>query len=167
MIGPLKLNSFKEASKRELLFWYNRDGQKIHLRYQVDPTNITWPLPTESERAYELWKTTCFELFLKEEGSNEYIELNFSPSGQWDCYHFKSYRSPQPPTRYDHCRINFIKQELGLIEVEVLLPEIPDKILANATAVIEDDSGVHYFAFKHAKNKADFHDHSTLLIKLY
>lgn len=165
MIGPLKLNSFKEASTRELLFWYERKDQILRLRYQVACAGLKWPSASTSERAFELWKTTCFELFLKEEGSSEYIELNFSPSGKWDCYHFESYRSPQPPTRYNDCQVNFLKQELGLVEVEVRLDKMPQMLLANATAVIEDESGINYFAYEHAKDKADFHHQSALLIK--
>lgn len=165
MNGPFKLNSFKEASNRELLFWYERKSHTLILRYQVDPADIRWPTPKSNERAYELWKHTCFELFLKEPKSQDYIELNFSPSGQWDCYIFDSYRSPQPPKRYSECQVKFLKQELGIIEVEVKLEEMPTLLIGNATAVITDSTQTNYFAYQHAKDKADFHDQSALVIE--
>ena len=34
-------------------------------------------------RADELWRTTCFELFLRPDGGRGYVELNLSPSERW------------------------------------------------------------------------------------
>ena len=41
------------------------------------------PPVAEPERTDELWKTTCFEAFLRPLGQRSYREWNFAPSGQW------------------------------------------------------------------------------------
>ena len=49
------------------------------------------------ERKDELWKMTCFEMFLNPIGQKQYYEFNVSLEGAWNCYHFAGYRFPQPP----------------------------------------------------------------------
>src|SRR5690242_17714432 len=50
------------------------------------------PSPAERERTAELWKTTCFEAFLRPLGEQSYREWNFAPSGRWASYEFSGYR---------------------------------------------------------------------------
>lgn len=45
------------------------------------------PGPTD-----ELWRTTCFEAFVRPAGENAYREWNFAPSGDWAAYDFTGYR---------------------------------------------------------------------------
>lgn len=44
-------------------------------------------------RRDELWQTTCFETFLREDGEDSYREWNFAPSGDWAAYDFSAYRA--------------------------------------------------------------------------
>jgi len=44
------------------------------------------------ERTDELWRTTCFEAFLRPDGEDAYQEWNFAPSGDWAAYDFAAYR---------------------------------------------------------------------------
>jgi hypothetical protein len=44
-------------------------------------------------RADGLWRTTCFEAFLRAEGEEPYREWNFAPSGDWAAYDFSGYRA--------------------------------------------------------------------------
>jgi len=46
----------------------------------------------EGGRVDELWKTTCFEAFLRADGEEAYREWNFAPSGDWAAYDFVTYR---------------------------------------------------------------------------
>ena len=57
------------------------------------PEALALPDAAEPVRADELWRTTCFELFLRRPGSEGYLEFNFSPSGQWAAYAFDGYRA--------------------------------------------------------------------------
>jgi hypothetical protein len=50
------------------------------------------PAAGEPERADELWRTTCFEAFLRIPGADSYREWNFAPSGRWAAYDFTAYR---------------------------------------------------------------------------
>src|SRR3954467_14639798 len=43
-------------------------------------------------RADGLWQHTCCELFIAERAGKGYVEFNFSPSTEWACYGFSSYR---------------------------------------------------------------------------
>ena len=59
-------------------------------------TTANCALPSRKDnpclRKRELWKDTCFELFLTRPDSPEYWELNVAPEGHWDMYRFQDYR---------------------------------------------------------------------------
>src|SRR5690606_14757641 len=127
---------------REILFNYERHEDILILSYTLNDSNgVIWPKKKHSERAFELWKTTCFEFFTKDEHSEKYYEFNFSPSSQWDAYLFESYRSPSPPKRAKDCQVDFLKIENPSLQVKIKLP-ISATLLANASAVIEDQNGI-------------------------
>ena len=64
------------------------------LEYSVTGAGaLAVPAPAGGERADGLWRTTCFELFVKPAGGAGYFEFNFSPSSQWAAYRFEGYRS--------------------------------------------------------------------------
>src|ERR1700722_4230711 len=50
------------------------------------------PLPSGPGRANELWRHTCFEIFLRKPADDAYCEFNFAPSLQWAAYRFDGYR---------------------------------------------------------------------------
>jgi hypothetical protein len=50
------------------------------------------PQAEEPGRRDELWRTTCFEAFMRAEGEEGYREWNFAPSGEWAGYDFSGYR---------------------------------------------------------------------------
>ncbi len=68
---------------------------RLRLRYLVNGViaKVRFPPPAEPARADELWRHTCFEMFLRAPGSAAYWEFNFSPSSQWAAYHFTDYRA--------------------------------------------------------------------------
>jgi hypothetical protein len=45
-----------------------------------------------------LWRNDVWELFIKEENSQRYVELNLAPSGAWWACLFTSYRIPDSHT---------------------------------------------------------------------
>ena len=55
------------------------------------------PQVVDPARADELWRTTCFEAFLRPAGGNAYQEWNFAPSGEWAAYDFSGYRDGMAP----------------------------------------------------------------------
>src|SRR5262249_36502234 len=57
------------------------------------PGDLGIPPITSATRADELWRTTCFEAFVRTSASSGYYEFNFAPSTQWAAYEFSRYRS--------------------------------------------------------------------------
>jgi len=53
---------------------------------------LALPEPEAPQRKDELWKTTCFELFVRDPATEAYLEFNLSPSGNWAAYAFDGYR---------------------------------------------------------------------------
>ena len=114
----------------------------------------------ECERADELWKTTCFEAFLKNPGSEGYREWNFSPSGQWAAYDFTARRDGRSNAKvaapYIRVEDNLIWWAMGVtIAVDAEL-----EWALGLSAVLEEKDGTKsYWALAHPPgDKPDFHD---------
>jgi hypothetical protein len=107
-------------------------------------------------RADELWRTTCFELFVAGEGS-EYREFNFSPSGQWAAYEFDDYRAGM---RNAPANVEAeIYQTNNALEFSVKIgADFSNPVLVGLTAVIEESDGaIRYWSTAFAPGKPDFH----------
>lgn len=140
-----------------------------------------------NQRQTELWKSTCFEAFLKVPGTTDYFELNFSPSGAWNSYIFEGYRNPDPPQEFQS--ISFVKNDIQIkelsfsFEVQVnaetaesknlsptesdLLKELfsaPRLEIGLTTVVLFNDGQKKYFALKHVSDKPDFHQFDSFII---
>ena len=107
----------------------------------------------KAERKDELWKTTCFEIFLlKNDGS--YIEGNFSPNGSWNFYQFSSLRENMAPLEIEAPQIEKKDHQLNIKGALDLDPFHQ----FNITCVIKDLNGqIEYYALKHSQNIPDFH----------
>jgi hypothetical protein len=144
------------------------------LRYRLDGAVpcVRLPPPGRARRADELWRRTCFEAFLKHSGSDRYLELNFSPSGEWAAYAFATYRSrlePLPtlaPPR-SRCQAGDASLELeATVQLDGLgalgVPGAGALDVDSAvglSAVIEDlDGRLSYWALAHPRATPDFHD---------
>jgi hypothetical protein len=147
-----------------------RTDRALHLRYALagDPCALILPPPAAPERADELWRSTCFELFIRH-GDGAYWEFNFSPSGQWAAYSFTGYREgmrnlmiPPPAIRR---RVR--RRELVMAVTVPLSPEIGAAHL-NLTAVIEEKSGTKsYWALAHPpEGPPDFHHPDCFVLEL-
>ena len=136
-------------------------------RGRIDEFSI--PDPAEPLRTNNLWQTTCFEAFLRPPTGSAYVELNFSPSGQWAAYDFTAYRAgmvqlcvPAPP------EIG-VSRSAGRLEIDVRLSlDLPAESYTLAlAAVIEERSGrKSYWAANHAGDAPDFHHPSCFVHEL-
>lgn len=72
--------------------WRNAGEWVFDFIVAEPPEALMLPEPVTPSRADDLWRTTCFELFLRRPGAEGYLELNFSPSGRWAAYAFDGYR---------------------------------------------------------------------------
>lgn len=120
---------------------------------------------TSPDCADELWRTTCFEAFIRGPESERYWEFNFAPSTQWAAYGFDAYRAwvrnakeagrPRIDVSGDGARLE-LRAMLDLRNVT----ELPDDDAWTfaLSAVIEDKNGVKSFwALAHPPDKPDFH----------
>ena len=151
------------------------------VQYQIQQSNdnIVWneqthsPIVKENRRQDELWKHSCFELFVASANSHCYREFNFSPSGQWNSYDFEAYRQKQTLAHiHQPPRIQFIEQDtnLYLLTVTLLLADIgkvPGSFDLGITAVIEyEDKTLDYYALNHCSRQADFHVRDSFSLAL-
>lgn len=150
------------------------EGGRLWLRYHVesDPDQLALGDPSEDVlRADELWKSTCFEVFVRQKGKASYLEMNFAPTLKWAAYGFDAYRegmkdtaiSPPPEIHMDASASHFA------LEAEFTLPAaFQGQALDIAlTAVIEDANGqISYWSLAHPDGKPDFHHEACFALKL-
>ncbi|WP_310467375.1 DOMON-like domain-containing protein [Sphingomonas sp.] len=118
------------------------------------------PKLTEPWRADELWRTTCFEAFLRPVGEDAYREWNFAPSGNWAAYDFSSHREGMaraevgaPP--YVRMEDNFTWWAVGA----TIATDAEQPWQLGLSAVLEEqDGGESYWALAHPPGDTpDFH----------
>jgi hypothetical protein len=117
------------------------------------------PQGGEPQRSDGLWKTTCFEAFLRLDGGQAYREWNFAPSGEWAAYDFFDYREGSanaavtaPP--YIRLEDNFTWWALGA----TIAPDADAEWQLGLSAVLEEKNGTKsYWALAHTGEKPDFH----------
>jgi hypothetical protein len=149
--------------------WVELPDGRLMLRYRVDGCGgLVLPPFRGRGRADDLWKTTCFELFLYD-GDGRYREFNFSPSGQWAAYDFSGYRNRVGS--YEPRRTPEINHESGrslfVQTVFVDRRELDGAERAALAAVIEEQGGrPSYWSLAHGALKPDFHDPACFRIPL-
>lgn len=137
------------------------------LRFRLDGyEDVVVPEPALRVRRDELWKSTCFELFLAGPDGT-YREFNFSPSGEWAAYSFAGYRSGMAP--FDPVALPEIAADSGLsvLTTTVFLSaaEFRDVTHASICAVIEETGGhLSYWAEWHGGEKPDFHNPACFVL---
>jgi len=139
-----------------------RDANWLRVRWRIEGSQQLLVPPFAGKgRADELWQATCFELFLKPEGSPAYIEINLSPSERWNAYDFEAYRwgmAERPFPREPECTLR-LGSSFAIFDATVPVGGLPDVACAmGLAAVIEEQGGVKsYWALAHPDAKPDFH----------
>jgi hypothetical protein len=127
------------------------------------------PELSEPWRAHELWRTTCFEAFLRPEGEDGYREWNFAPTGNWAAYDLSGYREGMaradvgsPP--YIRMEDNFTWWTVGATFA------VPAEVSwqLGLSAVLEQTDGTKsYWALAHGPGeKPDFHSPDCFAARL-
>lgn len=139
------------------------DGTLI-LSYSVegDVSRMRVPPPRPACRADGLWRHTCFEAFVAPDPGPAYLELNFSPSGEWASYAFRAYREGMAATEDTEApAIALTRGESGLtVDAAVRLTRLRGDAPARVAlaAVLEDaGGGLSYWALEHPPGAPDFH----------
>lgn len=133
-------------------------------------------LPTPSVipmRKEELWKTTCFEVFLAVKDLPHYWEFNLSPSADWNVYCMDKYRRIgfREETLIQRLQFETQKDTNGfLLAADVdLNPFIRlEQILeVGVTAVIQTkEKSESYWALVHPASQADFHLRESFVMRV-
>lgn len=144
-------------------------GNQLRLRYEVQGAigQVLLPAPADPERADQLWRSTCFEVFARSAGAQGYDEFNFSPSTQWAVYRFDDYRSGMRALDVLAPRVEgAIEGDAYVLHAAFDLPgDAPWRI--GLSAVIEEIGGAKsYWALKHPAGKPDFHHAENFLVEL-
>jgi len=153
------------TSSRVLTVTYKLSGLVDRLRI----------LPERSPgRSDDLWRHTCFELFVGAQNDAEYYEFNFSPSGESAVYEFRDYRDGgpfssdaiEPTIAVQHDPRAF---QLNAVVRLDRLPGIQSHIRLSLglSAVIEDLNGaLSYWALRHPPGKPDFHHPESFVLQI-
>src|SRR6202035_378030 len=66
------------------------DSERLALTFELDGELARLRLPEDEppRRAHELWRHTCFEVFVRVAAEPRYLEFNFAPSCAWAVYRF-------------------------------------------------------------------------------
>jgi hypothetical protein len=140
---------------------------KLAVRFVLDAdmSRIALPALRRPDRADELWRHTCFEVFVALPDSDAYVELNFSPSTEWAMYGFLAYRRGMTPLEVKRSpRVAVRPMPRGLVlEAVTHLAELPtpqpgSPLRAGAAAIVEEKDGrLTYWALTHPSALPDFH----------
>jgi hypothetical protein len=138
-----------------------RDGALL-LSYELTGIigELRLPPVTTPARGDELWRHSCFEVFIRPVGRSAYFEFNFAPSTQWAAYRFDGYRSGMRATEIGEPRIeiNFAPGQLTLQAALELSALPPGPWCLGLSAVLEEVNGnTSYWALAHPSGKPDFH----------
>lgn len=149
-------------------------NHQLSIQYQVNLSTYleVWEQENSSlKRKIGLWKGTCFEAFLRDQTSGEYLEFNFSGTGQWNVFYFKA--KGQELCEYMPLKLTyhrFIKaKRQRIFEFSFKLTDIPFQTdpskltLGLSTILCCDDDEVDYFAIEHKQEQPDFHDEHTFI----
>ena len=149
------------------------ESGRIQFRFHIDSSLNALALGKAKppERTDGLWKSTCFEAFLRCSRDGDYLEYNFAPSGQWAAYAFTDYRLGGTDLRMDQApEISLDAGERRFaMKAEVVLPTdwCDIAIELNLTAVVEETDGTKsYWALAHPSGRPDFHHKDCFALKV-
>ncbi|RZJ41255.1 MAG: DOMON-like domain-containing protein [Brevundimonas sp.] len=143
-----------------------RRGPRLWLRYVIEGAvnEVELPGPAAPDRTDELWKHTCFEVFVQTDGG--YREFNLAPSSRWASYRFTGYR--QNMADADEVAVieplDLVADQIAL-EAEVELPD-PVGRLALSTVIEARDGTITYWALAHPSPEPDFHNPAGFTLSL-
>lgn len=138
----------------------SRAAGAIDLRFRVagDLAVLVVPPVAPAVRTDELWRTTCFELFVAEAAGDRYVEFNLSPSGAWAAYRFDRYREGMIAIGLDDDTRIAWSIDSGEARLRAVIPWPIDAVRFNCSAVLEHADGRRaYLALAHPAGAPDFH----------
>lgn len=138
-----------------------------------DTAGLRLPPPALPARTDELWRTTCFEVFIRPGDGPAYYEFNFAPTSQWAVYGFSDRRTGMRVAE----EVAAPRIEIGSgpdgfqldahldLDPSIFPPDRPWRL--GLSAVIEDiGGGKSYWALAHPPGQPDFHHPDAFALDL-
>jgi len=151
---------------------WGQGALRLQYRLRGDLMGVTVPAAGTPARRDELWRHTCFELFVRRVAQGSYAEFNFSPSGEWAAYRFDAYRQGMRVLELAASPAIEAQREAGMLEVQaqVVLPapwERGPALQLAVSAVVEAcDGTLSYWSLAHPLGKPDFHHGDGFVVDL-
>ncbi len=130
------------------------------------------PSVTNPARKDELWRTTCFELFIAVKDSPQYWEFNMSPSGDWNVYVMDAYRQVNMREETRIQRLQFkVQNDTQCFSLEAALDLNAINIGENSieagisTIICSNNRMESYWALVHRLAKPDFHLRDSFVLE--
>lgn len=131
--------------------------------------NKKWKLESNGAdgRLHEIWKSTCFEAFIKPKNQKQYWEINVNPSRAWNVYKFSSYREPSPPVEDSGWKLIEFSFEPGSLSVKFSHDlSLASRFEVGLSCIFDMmDGKKSYWALEHSQDKPDFHNAKTFILE--
>jgi hypothetical protein len=142
---------------------FGRTGGLLRVTFRIrgDTSDILLPEKTEMEFRGELWRHTCFEVFIMPREGPHYGEVNLSPSTEWAAYRFDNYREGMRRAAIEPAKIVSTSSSNRFeLSAAIQIPEWAEyDWRLNLSAVIEETGGrKSYWALAHPEGPPDFHN---------
>jgi hypothetical protein len=148
----------------------------LGLTYTVkgDLARLRIPALRRPGRKDRLWEHTCFEAFVSVKGKPEYLEFNFSPSGEWAVYAFHRYRERAPLVEEEPAPKVAVHSSGKTLELAAVVrlarlpaihPGTPLR-LALAAVIEQTDGSLSYWSLEHPSGKPDFHHPDSFALEI-
>lgn len=147
------------------------DDQSIYLVFKLmgDLTHLDLGDYTPyKKRVMKLWEKSCFEMFIKDQNSDRYIEFNFSPNFAFNAFYFNHYRSELTEwnkIQYADIKIDILNSidhftlmaKIPLKPLEVELSEMNNLRFSTTAVLLNKDGEKNYWAIDHLDHVPNFH----------
>lgn len=146
--------------------WHDPKGGLDLLGAKLDVQRTLGP----EARRKNLWEATCFEAFVHPVGSDAYWELNVTPTGAWNLYHFSAERRGMAEAELAN-ELVFATRKLAAgfsVQVEFELPGLDglETRIGIASVVQLRDGTIEYWSLAHTRPEPDFHAPDSFLLLL-
>jgi hypothetical protein len=152
------------------------ENQRLALCYRLagNVEDILLPSPSHlPRRRDELWKATCFELFVAGKGAPPYWEFNLSPSGDWNVYRMEAYRRIgfREEAAIESLPFVFQREADGFslqasVDLRPILSPGQDLEIGLTAVIQTNDGNETYWALAHPGLEADFHLRDGFILTL-
>jgi len=156
-----QLTPYNQNSNIKIISTLEQNKNLLHLTFKLsgDIKHYKFPKTKKEERKDELWRGSCFELFLATEEDEAYYEFNFSPTLAWNSYRLEYYRAE--PKKIDEVELIEFEvkktQETLFIEIILDVQTLQFNSYNLATILLNKQDKREFWSLKAKGDTPDFH----------